>query len=110
MRCSNPQDPFVGPLARKAPAIERGFMTIEQICGDCELRATKPGHEDTDLAELATTALSLAELVECGVRFSLAELTPEETAALRALHRGRENARRQEREEKEAEAQRNRVK
>jgi len=79
---------------------------IEEVCGGCAKRETKPGQQPRSLADAIAEAMSLNEVKACGGTFAYPDaLTMYQWSCIRALERARQKdqEREQQRQEKASE-------
>ncbi len=83
--------PGEGPCAQTGVLFKysKSGRTIDQICGGCNLRHTKPDASPLNAAQ--NTALEIEELQQIGATFAYPDaLTPYQWACRKALHRARQ--------------------
>jgi hypothetical protein len=72
------------------PLFKYPYEPIEQTCGGCKLKETKPGTQPRELMDAMMTAIDLDNLKECGAVFTYPDgLTSYQWTCLKALSAGR---------------------
>lgn len=88
----------IGPLAKYPDA------PVEEICGGCAKKETKPGQQPRRLADAIAEAISLDEIKACGGTFAYPDsLTAYQWSCIRSLERARQKD--QEREQRKQQQQ-----
>jgi hypothetical protein len=76
---------IVGPLAKYPDA------PVEEVCGGCSKKDTKPGQQPRQLADAIAEAMLLDEVKACGGTFGYPDsLTAYQWQCIRALERARQ--------------------
>lgn len=85
--------------------VAQDIEPIEETCGKCPLRQTKPGTEPEELIRWITMALDLDALKEQGASFAYPEtLSPREWLVMKALGSARAKEREKESRRRDGEA------
>lgn len=93
--------PGESACSERGPLFKYRGRPVEDVCGGCNLRHTKP--EASPLNQAQNTAIELEELQACGATFAYPDaLTSYQWACRRALYRARQEDEAKEAKKREA--------